>query len=77
VELGYSPLEAIESGTRLASQVLGLEKELGTIEVGKLADLVMVKGNPLEDIGLLQMEKAILLVMQGGKVVKQQNGENF
>jgi imidazolonepropionase-like amidohydrolase len=70
VELGYSPQEAIESGTRVASQVLGMEKELGTIEEGKLADLVMVKGNPLKDIGLLQMEEAILLVMQGGKVVK-------
>ena len=77
VELGYSPLEAIESGTRIASQVLGMEKELGTIEEGKLADLIMVKGNPLEDIDLLQMEETILLVMQGGKVVRQQNGENF
>ena len=70
VELGYSPQEAIESGTRVASQVLEMEKELGTIEKGKLADLVMVKGNPLEDIDLLQMEEAILLVMQGGKMVK-------
>jgi imidazolonepropionase-like amidohydrolase len=77
VERGFSPMEAIRSGTQIASQVLGMEKELGTIEEGKLADLVMVKGNPLEDIDLLQMEEAILLVMQGGNVVKQQNGENL
>ena len=70
VELGYSPTEAIESGTRVASQVLGMEKELGTIEEGKLADLVVVEGNPLEDIDLLQSDKAILLVMKGGDMVK-------
>ena len=70
VELGYSPTQAIESGTRVASQVLGMEKELGTIEEGKLADLVVVEGNPLEDIDLLQSEKAILLVMKGGDIVK-------
>ena len=70
VELGYSPTEAIESGTRVASQVLGIEKELGTIEEGKLADLVVVEGNPLEDIDLLQSDKAILLVMKGGDMVK-------
>jgi imidazolonepropionase-like amidohydrolase len=70
VEVGFSPMEAIRAATQIASQVLGLEKELGTVEEGKLADLVVVKGNPLEDIDLLQMEEAILLVMQGGKVVQ-------
>ncbi len=70
VEVGYSPMEALESGTRIASQVLGLEKELGTIEEGKLADLIVVEGNPLEDVGLLLKPEAIRLVMQGGKLVK-------
>jgi imidazolonepropionase-like amidohydrolase len=70
VEVGYSPMEALESGTRVASQVLGLENELGTIEEGKLADLVMVDGNPLEEVGLLLKTEAIRLVMQGGKLVK-------
>lgn len=70
VEVGYSPMEALESGTRIAAQVLGLENELGTIEEGKLADLIVVKGNPLEDIGLMLNAEGIHLVMQGGKLVK-------
>jgi len=72
VEVGYSPMEALESGTRVASQVLGQEKELGTIEEGKLADLIVVEGNPLEEVGLLVKPEAIRLVMQGGKLVKGQ-----
>jgi len=50
---GFSPMEAIEGGTRIAARVLGLENELGTVEEGKLADLVIVEGNPLEDITVL------------------------
>jgi imidazolonepropionase-like amidohydrolase len=72
VELGYSPMEALESGCRIAAQVLGLENELGTIEEGKLADLVVVEGNPLEDIGLLLKPECVRLVMQGGSVFKEE-----
>ena len=71
VELGYSNMQVLESGTRIAAQVLGLENELGTIEEGKLADLVVVEGNPLDDIAILLNEKAIRLVMQNGVVVKE------
>jgi len=70
VDVGYSPMEALESGTRIAAQVLGLENELGTIEEGKLADLVVVDGNPLDEVSLLLKTEAIRLVMQGGKLVK-------
>jgi len=69
-EMGYSPMKALESGTRIAAQVLGLENELGTIEEGKLADLIVVDGNPLEDVGLLLNAEAICIIMQGGKLVK-------
>ncbi|UCG09160.1 MAG: amidohydrolase family protein [Desulfobacterales bacterium] len=74
VEYGFSPMAAIESGTRIAAQVLGMEKQLGTIAEGKLADLVLVEGNPLEDIGLLLKRESIRLVMQGGKIV---SGDDF
>jgi imidazolonepropionase-like amidohydrolase len=47
-----------------------MDKELGTIEAGKLADLVLVEGNPLEDIEILLKREPIRLVMQGGTVVK-------
>ncbi|MGE5257374.1 MAG: amidohydrolase family protein [Hyphomicrobiales bacterium] len=66
---GFSPGEAIEAGTRVSAQVLGLEKELGTIEAGKLADLVAVDGNPLDDIDILLRRPSIRLVVQGGRIV--------
>jgi imidazolonepropionase-like amidohydrolase len=68
---GFSPAAAIEAGTRVAAQVLGLERELGTIEEGKLADLVLVAGNPLEEIGRLTDPEAIRLVVQGGRIVAE------
>jgi imidazolonepropionase-like amidohydrolase len=67
---GYSPSDALQAGTGLAAQVLGREKDLGTVDEGKVADLVVMDGNPLEDIGILLKPEAIALVMQGGKVVK-------
>jgi imidazolonepropionase-like amidohydrolase len=67
---GFSAMGAIEAGTRIAARVLGLEKELGTVEEGKIADLVLVDGNPLDDIDVLLNQESICLVMQGGKIVK-------
>jgi len=67
---GFSPMGAIEAGTRTAARVLGLEEELGTVEEGKVADLVMVEGNPLDNIDVLLNPESICLVMQGGKIVK-------
>jgi imidazolonepropionase-like amidohydrolase len=69
-ESGFSPMQAIEAGTRIAARVLGVEKELGTIEEGKLADLVMVEGNPLDGVNLLAEESGVRLVMVGGKLAK-------
>ena len=61
-------MEAIEAGTRVSARVLGLNNELGTIEEGKIADLIMVAGNPLENIDILLERESICLVMQGGKL---------
>jgi imidazolonepropionase-like amidohydrolase len=66
---GFSPMEAIEAGTRISARVMGLENELGTIEEGKLADLVLVAGNPLNNIDVLLDKNALRMVMQGGKIV--------
>jgi imidazolonepropionase-like amidohydrolase len=71
VDQGFSPEEAIKAGTRIAAEVLGMEDELGTIEEGKQADLIVVDGNPLEDITLLLQAEAIPLIMQGGNLVKE------
>jgi imidazolonepropionase-like amidohydrolase len=67
---GFTPQAAIEAGTRVSARVLGLDDKLGTIEEGKLADIVLVQGNPLDDIGLLLEPENIRFVMQGGKLVK-------
>jgi imidazolonepropionase-like amidohydrolase len=67
---GFSPMAAIEAGTRVSARVLGLENRLGTIEEGKLADIVLVQGNPLDDIDILSKQENIRLVMQGGVLVK-------
>jgi imidazolonepropionase-like amidohydrolase len=67
VEAGMSEMDAIFTATINAAKLLKIDKELGTITQGKFADLVAVKGNPLDDISL--MEK-IDFVMKDGKVVK-------
>lgn len=65
VEFGMSPQAAIESATREAARLLGREHELGTVEVGKLADLVAVSGDPLEDVTALQR---VGFVMKEGEI---------
>ena len=70
VQLGLTPMRALEAATRLAATLLGLEQEIGTVEAGKQADLIVVKGNPLDDIALLEESARLECVIQGGKVVK-------
>lgn len=53
-ELGMTPMDAIVSATRRGAELLGMEDEFGTIEAGKLADVIVVDGNPLEDIWALR-----------------------
>ncbi|MFQ5790704.1 MAG: amidohydrolase family protein [Acidobacteriota bacterium] len=60
-EAGLGPLEAIRSATQVAAQALGAGKELGTIEVGKLADMVILGADPLEDIRNLRRAEQIIL----------------
>jgi len=61
-------VDALRAGTSVAAKVLGVEKAFGTVEVGKVADLVVVNGNPLE--GMKVLLTSIAVVMQGGKVVR-------
>jgi imidazolonepropionase-like amidohydrolase len=53
VDCGMSPSDALVATTRTAAELMGLDEELGTLEVGKRADLVLVEGDPLEDVGAL------------------------
>ena len=69
-ELGMSPMDAILSCTRNAATALGLQGELGTLEVGKLADLVVLSGNPLEDITAM---RSVRRVIRSGKTLYHQD----
>jgi imidazolonepropionase-like amidohydrolase len=66
VRAGMPPLQALRAATGWAAECLGLERDLGTLEAGKLADLVVVAGDPLADIACLQNPEKIALVMKGG-----------
>ncbi len=68
---GYTPMEAIRAGTLHGAMLMRRAHELGTVTPGKLADLVMVRGNPLEDIRLLADADNVKLVLIGGQVQKQ------
>ena len=69
VEAGLTPMESIVAGTKTAAECLGMEREIGTLERGKYADLLVVDGDPLADVGMLDRQERLLLVMKGGKVV--------
>jgi imidazolonepropionase-like amidohydrolase len=66
-KVGLSPMEAIVCATRNNAAVLGLQDEIGTLEVGKQADLIVVDGDPLADIALLRDRERILAVYKGGQ----------
>jgi imidazolonepropionase-like amidohydrolase len=67
VEAGLTPMQAIQAGTRVGAELLRWDDRLGTVQVGKLADLVAVSGNPLDDMKSLER---VEFVMVGGKVAK-------
>lgn len=73
VRHGLSPMEALVAATDTASQVLGMENRIGTIEQGKMADLVLVKHNPLEDINILNEADIIIRVMKGGQFIENKS----
>ena len=68
VEGGMPPMEAIQSATVATAKLLGIDDEVGTLEVGKQADLIAVPGDPIADITALQR---VAFVMKGGQVYKR------
>jgi imidazolonepropionase-like amidohydrolase len=67
-QIGMTPLEAIGCGTKNASFAVD-PANVGTLEAGKWADILVVEGNPLHDIRILQRKAAIRAVFQGGERV--------
>lgn len=66
---GLSSLEAIQAGTQHGALMLGLDGEVGVIAPGMIADIIVVDGDPVEDIGVLQDKRRIETVIQDGRVV--------
>src|SRR3989454_9397239 len=65
---GMTPMQAIVAGTLSGATLLGREQDVGSIAAGKLADIVAVRGDPLQDITVLQH---VDFVMKGGTVFKR------
>jgi imidazolonepropionase-like amidohydrolase len=61
VAAGFTPLEALQTATLNPAQFFGMEEQLGTVEKGKLADLVLLSANPLEEIGNTQKIAGVIL----------------
>ncbi len=66
-EIGMTNMEAIQAGTRVNAELLGWDDRLGTLQTGKLADIIAIVGNPLVDISKLE---SVSFVMLGGKIIK-------
>ena len=66
-QYGMPEMAAIKSATMETAKLLGIEKDLGSLEVGKIADIIAVKGNPLKDISVMEN---VAFVMKEGKVYK-------
>jgi imidazolonepropionase-like amidohydrolase len=69
VEYGMRPADAIVATTRTSAQCVGVEKDYGTVEKGKVADIIGLRKNPIEDIK--QLKEGVFFVMKSGKVYRQ------
>jgi imidazolonepropionase-like amidohydrolase len=66
--VGFTPLEAIRSATQTGAEIMGRADEFGTVAAGKLADLLVIDGDPLSDIRVFEDRSRFIAVMQGGVV---------
>jgi imidazolonepropionase-like amidohydrolase len=70
VDFGAAPIQALMAATCHAAKVCGLEESVGTLEPGKYADIIGVKGNPMEDVGVLKRVKTVISM---GEIKHQAN----
>jgi imidazolonepropionase-like amidohydrolase len=71
VEAGMTPMQAIQAATRVNAELLGWQDHVGTVEAGKLADIIAVPGNPLRDLSMLEK---VSFVMLGGREIASPAG---
>jgi len=74
VQAGMTPLEAIQCATIVSARAMKLDRDSGIIEAGKRADLILVDGDPLSNIKILQDKKRILSVMNDGEIYNAPEG---
>ena len=67
VRYGFTPMQAIVAATKISAEACRVDNRVGTLEPGKLADLLVVDGNPLDDISILQDQSRLMLVMKEGQ----------
>jgi imidazolonepropionase-like amidohydrolase len=67
--VGLTPMQAIVCATRTGAEILGRAKDVGTLEAGKLADVLVVDGDVLADISILEDRRRFIAVLQGGEIV--------
>ena len=65
------PMEVLLSATRVNAELFRMDKEIGSVEPGKYADLIVVKGNPLKDLRVFQNQDNLHLIMKGGAIYKR------
>ena len=65
VKAGFTPMEAIQSATIVPARVMKLDRDLGTVQVGKIADLAIIDGNPLRSISEIRNVRS---VVTGGRI---------
>jgi imidazolonepropionase-like amidohydrolase len=68
--MGYSPSEALQCGTRIGGQIMGMGNELGQVKEGFIADLLLVDGDPLKDLSIMVPERNLLVIMKEGGLHK-------
>ncbi|MHA1567346.1 MAG: amidohydrolase family protein, partial [Alphaproteobacteria bacterium] len=64
--LDFTPMDAILAATKLGGEIMGMGEELGQVREGYLADLLLVGGNPLTDVAILQDADSLLAIMKDG-----------
>ena len=72
--LGFSPMEAIIASTRFGGEIMGMGDRLGQVKPGYLADLLLVDGDPLEDVAILQQRNRLRAIMKDGAFWKSPAG---
>jgi len=72
--IGMSPMQAIIAATRTGAEVLDMSDSIGTLEKGRFADILVVRGDPLNDIRALQDKQNILAVIKEGRIVVDRRG---